>query len=73
MTQEITIPYVSLQRRVFMRFIKVFLSGGLASLTVSLAQTPTFTDWMSVKTWGTTLLIAFLAGGIAALEKYFSE
>ena len=73
MTQEITVPFVSLSRRVIMRFVKVFISGGLAALTIQLVQIPTFSDMLSVKVWLTTLGIAFLAGGVAALEKYFSS
>lgn len=73
MTQEVVVPFVSLSKRVVIRFVKVFISGGLAALTVQLAQMPNFSDMLSVKLWLTTLAIAFLAGGVAALEKYFSS
>lgn len=73
MTQEIIVPFVSLSRRVARRFVKVFLSGGLAALTVQLAVVPDFADMMSVKVWLASLAVGFLAGGVAALEKYFSS
>lgn len=50
------------------RFVKVFVSGGVAATVVFLAQHP-IVDIVEWKTIGTLFITAFLAGGLGALEK----
>jgi len=69
----ISVEPASLFKRLALRFIRTFISGGLASVTVQLATVPqlnTLTEW---KTYGVALLIGFMAGGLAALEKWTRE
>jgi hypothetical protein len=56
---------------IFRRFIKSFLAGGFAGLTIMLSQNPNpaISNLVELKTWGITLGYAFLVGGIMALEK----
>ena len=73
MSKKVVVEYSSLLYRVWLRFARVFVSGGLAALTVQLAQTPNFSTLAEVKTWGISLAVGFLAGGVAALEKWSRE
>lgn len=51
------------------RFAKAFLAGGCASLTVQLAMTPSIVDFNSLKPWLLSLAVAFISGGLMAIEK----
>ncbi len=51
------------------RFVKSFVSGGIASVVVALSQAPTFGTLEQTKTWILALAVAFLTGGIMAIEK----
>lgn len=49
------------------RYAKVFISGGLGSLAIQLAQAPATLE--NLKPWLVALGVGFVAGGIAAVEK----
>lgn len=54
------------------RFGKAFLAGGVASLVLALSNAPQFNTLSDVKVWGAGLAIAFMSGGLLALEKAFN-
>lgn len=49
------------------RFAKAFVSGGVASLLIVLAQAPSSLE--QLKPWLLALGVAFLTGGLMAIEK----
>ena len=51
------------------RFLKAFISGGLASSVLVLSQAPTPGDLLDAKRWLGALVFAFFTGGIMAIEK----
>lgn len=53
----------------FKRFAKAFISGGLASVLVQLAQAPAMGTLEQWKTWLVAIGVAFVSGGILAVEK----
>lgn len=55
---------------VLKRFVKAFLSGGAGALLVALGSAPSLTTLASLKMWLSTLAVAFISGGILAIEKY---
>lgn len=61
----------SLAFRVFLRFGRAFLAGGLAALfTVSALPGYTLAD---LRVWVLTLIIAFVTGGLQGLDKFVRE
>lgn len=52
---------------VLKRFAKAFVSGGVASLLLALSQAPTSLEHL--KAWLLALGVAFLTGGLMAIEK----
>lgn len=73
MSKKISLQYASLIYRLWLRFARVFVSGGLAALTIQLAQTPQLSTLADFKTWLITLGVGFIAGGVSALEKWSRE
>ena len=56
----------SLAYRVFLRFLRVFVAGGLGSMaTVTMVGY----SWSDFRAWIVALLAAFISGGLAALDK----
>ena len=53
--------------RVFRRFIRAFIFGGIGAIAV--VPYAGGYDIMSLKAWGITLLVAFITGGFMALDK----
>ena len=53
----------------FKRFMRGFMAGGLASVAAQLTTTVTLNSLSDLKKLGISLVIAFLSGGILALEK----
>ncbi len=53
--------------RVFKRFVRAFIFGGISAIAV-VPYAGNF-DIMSLKTWGIALLVAFRTGGFLALDK----
>ncbi len=51
------------------RFAKAFIAGGVASILVQLAQVPNFATLSELKPWLISLAVAFVSGGLMALEK----
>lgn len=72
-TKTLKIEYASLVYRVWLRFARVFVSGGLAALTIQLAQAPTLSTFAELKVWLISLGIGFMSGGISAAEKWSRE
>lgn len=68
--KKITVEYTSLLNRILLRFARVFVSGGLASMALQLAQAPSFSTFAELKPWLISLAIGFLSGGIMALDKW---
>jgi len=60
------IEYASLAKRVFLRFLRIFVVGGLAALTTIPIAGYT---WKDLQTWLVALIVAFISGGLAALDK----
>jgi len=56
-------------KTILKRFLRVFLSGGFATLVVALSASPSLNTLADLKVWLSTLSVAFLAGGFSALEK----
>lgn len=54
---------------VLKRFLKAFLSGGAGALSVALVAAPSLTTLASLKMWLSTLAVAFISGGLLAIEK----
>lgn len=54
---------------VIRRFIKGFIAGGLASTSMVLAGGITLTSIEDIKSLSYSLILAFITGGILALEK----
>ena len=53
-----------------LRFLRVFVSAGIAQILAMLAITPlTSFEPEVLKKWAIGLIIAFLSGGFAALDK----
>lgn len=73
MNKKVSLEYTSLLYRVWLRFARVFVSGGLAALTVQLASAPTITTLADFKVWLITLGVGFVAGGVSALDKWSRE
>ena len=61
----------SFSKVIVRRFVKAFIAGGLAGLTMILAQNPNpaIANLAELKTWMITLVYAFIVGGVMALEK----
>lgn len=52
------------------RFLRVFVSAGIAQLAITVAVNPLKDfDISSLKSWAVILIIAFVSGGIAGLDK----
>lgn len=68
----VEVQYVSAAERVAMRLLKGFVAGGMASLLLQLSQTTQISDMLDLKKWALALFVAFVTGGILALEKAFS-
>jgi len=63
---EVKIKYASLAERVFLRFLRVFVIGGLSAvITIPI----TGYTWKDLQTWIVALVAAFISGGLAALDK----
>jgi len=56
----------SLVYRVMLRLVRIFVAGGLAGTTGVIICG---LDLASLKTWLIALLVAFLTGGLAAIDK----
>lgn len=56
-------------KMVLKRFGKAFIGGGVAALLLALAQTPSLSTLADLKVWASSLAIAFLTGGLMAIEK----
>ena len=69
MTKTIKIDWAPLWKRALMRFARVFVFSGLATLGTLLATAPTVTTLEDLKIWGLSLLVAFVSGGLAGIEK----
>ncbi len=55
---------------VFVRFLRAFVAGGIGQIILTLAITPfTLATWMDVKKWLVILVVAFITGGVLALDK----
>lgn len=60
----------SLAYRVFLRFARVFVLAGIAQVGVVLVANPlTELSLKSLETWVAMLITAFIAGGLAGLDK----
>jgi hypothetical protein len=59
----------SLLYRVMLRFLRIFAAGGLSAVIVQLALVPKIATLEDLKTYTFSVLVGFLAGGIAALDK----
>ena len=55
-------------KMILRRFVKAFVGGFMASLTVYISLNP-LSDLNNIKPWLTTLFIAGVTGGILAIEK----
>lgn len=52
------------------RFFRAFLAGGLAQISLTLTTTPiNLATLEDLKKWGTVLAVAFVTGGVMALDK----
>lgn len=51
------------------RFIKGFISGGIASVVFALQAGFTITSVSDLKHYGGIVLVAFVTGGLLAIEK----
>jgi hypothetical protein len=51
------------------RFLKGFMAGGLASVAAQLASSIVISNLSDLRKLGASLAIAFLTGGILAIEK----
>lgn len=60
---------MSQYKQVAIRFFSVFLAGGLASAAILFTTGVQLTSSDDLKKFGTSLLVAFVGGGIAAFEK----
>lgn len=56
-------------KSVALRFVKAFLAGGASSVVLALAQAPSLNTLADLKTWLLALGMAFLTGGVLAVEK----
>lgn len=56
-------------KTIFKRFLKGFIAGGLASVSVSLNAGFTITSLEDIKQFSFALVVAFLTGGILSIEK----
>ena len=72
-TKKVSLEYASLVYRVWLRFARTFVGGGLAAMTIQLAQAPSFSTFVELKPWLLSLAVGFLSGGIAAVEKWSRE
>lgn len=72
-TKKVSLEYASLVYRVWLRFARTFVSGGLAAMTIQLAQAPSFSTFVELKPWLISLAVGFLAGGVSAVEKWSRE
>ena len=73
MIKKLSVEYATLTKRLVLRFARVFAGGGLAALSVQLIVTPELATFSDLGTWFTALGVAFIAGGIVALEKWNRE
>lgn len=56
----------------FKRFLKVFIMAGVVSCVALFSTFPTSFDVSDLKKFGVTIVIAFLTGGVAAVEKAYN-
>jgi hypothetical protein len=53
------------------RFGRTFLFGGVAALLMALSTTPSLATLGDLRVWLTTLVMAFITGGLAAIDKAY--
>lgn len=71
MKKTITVKYTSLLYRVWLRFARMFVIGGIGFLMQQLVVVPKLSTLEELQTWFLTLFAAFIIGGVAAIDKYF--
>lgn len=54
------------------RFLKGFIAGGIASVVLTLNTSVAISTFADLKTLGFTLGVAFVTGGLLAIEKGLS-
>lgn len=54
---------------IFKRFLRGFLAGGLAAVAAQLATSVTLHNIDDLKKLGASLAVAFITGGLLAIEK----
>lgn len=59
-------------KSIIKRFIKGFLSGGIASMVVVLESAQNINTFGDIKTLAVASTIAFISGGLLAIEKWIS-
>lgn len=60
---------MSKAKAVLFRFFTMFLSGGVSSALILFSNPTQFSNLTDVKKIATSIIIAFLVGGISAVEK----
>lgn len=60
----------SLIFRVFLRFLRTFVSAGIAQIAIIIVANPLVNlDLTNIKTWLAILITAFVTGGILGVDK----
>ena len=69
----ISVQSATLFKRVVLRFLRTFVSGGLAAIMVQLITIPKLETLADLKMYAISIGVGFLAGGFAALDKWLRE
>ncbi len=59
-------------KSVFNRFLKAFIAGGVASISALLSSGVTFSTVEELRALVFSFAVAFVTGGVMALEKYLN-
>jgi hypothetical protein len=62
---------IGMIKRAFIRFGKAFIGGGIGAVAV--IQPPLSSDPTALVLWGKAFAVAFICGGLLALEKLISQ
>ena len=71
--ETIKVEYASTLKRVLLRFLRTFFAGGLSAIASQFIAIPQISTLTDLKTYALSIIVGFIAGGLAALDKWIRE
>lgn len=71
MKKLVKVGFSPLWKRALARFVRTFIFGGLATMSIQFIDAPTISTLSGLKVWLFALIVGFLSGGIAAIDKAY--